>query len=111
MRTGDAHRQKGKNIKNFFQQLTVFSQNWSYFHSTTFNKLKFLFSFDPFKSLKLGIMRSKMTKGTTMVINNVFRSTRLFGKGSNNMVLLSSKWNIGVLCDRSHYNGGKWKQT
>ena len=28
-----------------------------------------------------------MTKGTTMVTNNVFRSTRLFEKGSNNMVL------------------------
>ena len=89
MRTGDAHRQKGKNIKNFFQQLTVFSQNWSYFHSTTFKKLKFLFSFDPFKSLKLGIMRSKIIKGTIMVTNNMFRSTRLFGKGSSNMVLFS----------------------
>ena len=30
-----------------------------------------------------------MTKGTTMVTNNVFRSTRLFGKGSSNMVLFS----------------------
>ena len=28
-----------------------------------------------------------MTKGTTMVTNNVFRSTRLFGEGSRNMVL------------------------
>ena len=28
-----------------------------------------------------------MTKGTTMVTHNVFRSTRLFGNGSNNMVL------------------------
>ena len=28
-----------------------------------------------------------MTKGTTMMTNNVFRSTRLFGKGSSNMVL------------------------
>ena len=28
-----------------------------------------------------------MTKDTTMVTNNVFRSTRLFGKGSSNMVL------------------------
>ena len=28
-----------------------------------------------------------MTKGTTMVKNNVFRSTKLFGKGSSNMVL------------------------
>ena len=30
-----------------------------------------------------------MTKGTTMVTYNVFRSTRLYGKGSNNMVLFS----------------------
>ena len=30
-----------------------------------------------------------MIKGTIMVTNNMFRSTRLFGKGSNNMVLLS----------------------
>ena len=30
-----------------------------------------------------------MTKGTTMMTNNVFRSTRLFGKGSSNMVLFS----------------------
>ena len=28
-----------------------------------------------------------MTKSTTMVTDNVFRSTRLFGKGSSNMVL------------------------
>ena len=26
MRTGDAHRQGGKNIKNFLQQLTIFPQ-------------------------------------------------------------------------------------
>ena len=30
-----------------------------------------------------------MTKGTTIVTNNVFRFTRLFGKGSSNMVLFS----------------------
>ena len=30
-----------------------------------------------------------MTKGTTMLTHNVFRSTRIFGKGSNNMVLFS----------------------
>ena len=30
-----------------------------------------------------------MTKGTTMVTNNRFTSTRLFGKRSNNMVLFS----------------------
>ena len=89
MRTGDAHRQGGKNIKNFFQQLTIFPQNQFCFHSTTSKKLKFLFSFDSFKSLKLGAIRFKMTKGTTMVTNNVFRSTRLFGKGSNNTVLFS----------------------
>ena len=30
-----------------------------------------------------------MTKGTTMVTYNVFKSTRLFRKGSNNMILFS----------------------
>ena len=50
-------------------------------------KLKFLFSFDSFKSMKLRAMRSKITKSTTMVTNNVFWFTRLFGKGSSNMVL------------------------
>ena len=30
-----------------------------------------------------------MTKSTTMVTNNVFRSTRLFREGSSNMVLFS----------------------
>ena len=30
-----------------------------------------------------------MTKSTTMVTNNVFRSTSLFGEGSSNMVLFS----------------------
>ena len=30
-----------------------------------------------------------MTKSTTMVTNNVFRSTRLFGKGSCHMILFS----------------------
>ena len=89
MRTRDAHRQGGKNIKNFFQQLTIFHQIWFSLQSTTSKKLKFLFSFDYFKSLKLRGMRSKMTKGTTIVTNNVFRSTRLFGKGSSNMVLFS----------------------
>ena len=89
LRTRDAYRQGGKNIKNFLQQLTIFPQNWFCFHSTTSKKLKFLFSFDYFKSLKLRGMRSKMTKGTTIVTNNVFRSTRLFGKGSSNMVLFS----------------------
>ena len=32
-----------------------------------------------------------MTKGTTMVTHNVFRSTRLFGKGSCHMILFSLK--------------------
>ena len=89
MITGDAHRQEGRNIKNFLQQLTIFPQDRLCFHSTTSKKLKFLFSFDSFKSLKLRAMRSKMAKGTTMVTNNVFRSTRLFGKGSSNMILFS----------------------
>ena len=89
MRTGDAHRQGSKNIKNFLQKLTIFPQIKFCFHSTISKKLKFLFSFDSFKSLKLRAMRSKMTKGTTMVTNNVFRSTRLFGKVSSNMVLVS----------------------
>ena len=30
-----------------------------------------------------------MTESTTMVANNVFRSTRLFGNGSSNLVLFS----------------------
>ena len=89
MRTEDAHKQGGKNIKNFLQQLTIFHQIRFSLHSTTSKKLKFLFSFYSFKSLKFRAMRSQMTKGTTMVTNNVFRSTRLFGKGSSNMVLFS----------------------
>ena len=89
MRTGDAHRQRHKNIKNFLQQLTIFPQNQFSFRSTISKKLKFLLSFDSFKSMKLRAMRSKMTKDTTMVTNNVFRSTRLFGNGSSNMVLFS----------------------
>ena len=87
MRTGDAYRQGGKNIKNFLQQLTIFPKNRFCFHSTTSKKFKFLFSFDSFKSLKLRAMRSKMTKDTTIVTNNVIRSTRFFGKGSIYMVL------------------------
>ena len=89
MTTGDANRQGGKNIKNFLQQLTIFPQNWFSLHNTTSKKLKFPFSFYSFKSLKLRAMRSKMTKGTTMVMNNGFRSTRPFGKGSSNMGLFS----------------------
>ena len=89
MRTGDAHRQGGKNIKNFLQQLTIFHQIRFSLQSTTSKKLKFLFSFDSLKSLKLRAMRPQMTNGTTMVTNNVFRSTRPFGKRSSNMSLLS----------------------
>ena len=87
MRIGDAHRQWGKNIKNFLQQLTIFSKIQFSLQSTTSKKLKFLFSFDFFKNLKLREMRSKMTKGTTIVTNNGFKSTRLFRETSSNMVL------------------------
>ena len=89
MRTIGAHRQGGKNIKNFLQQLIIFLQIRFSLQSITSKKPKFLFSFDSFKSLKLRAMRSKMTKGTTMVTNNVFKSTRLFEKVSSNMVLFS----------------------
>ena len=89
MRTGDAHRQGGKNIKNFLQKLTIFHQIWFSLQSTISMKFKFLFSFDSFKNMKLRAMRSKMTKNTTMVTNNVFRSIRPFGKGSSNMSLFS----------------------
>ena len=89
MRIGDAYRQEGKSIKNFFQQLIIFSQIWFSLQGTTSKKLKFLFSFDSFKSLKLRAMRSKMTKDTTMVTNNGFRSTRLFREGSSHMILFS----------------------
>ena len=71
MRTRDAHRQGGKNIKNFFQQLTIFHQIWFSLQSTTSKMLKFLFSFDSFKCMKLRAMRSKMTKGTTMVTKSL----------------------------------------
>ena len=89
MITGDAHRQEGRNIKNFLQQLTIFPQDQLCFHSTTSKKLKFLFSFDSFKSLKLRAMRSNMTKDTIIVTNNVFWSTRFFGKESIYIVLFS----------------------
>ena len=52
-------------------------------------KLKFLFSFNFFMSMKLRAMRSYMTKSTTIVTHNVFRSTRLFRNGSSNLVLFS----------------------
>ena len=89
MRTGDEHRQGGKSINNLFQQHTIFPQIRFCFHSTPFKQLKFLFSYYSFKSLKLRAMWSKMTKGTTMVTNNVFKSTRPFGKGSSNIGLFS----------------------
>ena len=88
IRTRDAHRQGGKSINNLFQQHTIFPQIRFCFHSTPSKQLKFLFSFYSFKSLKLRAMWSKMTKGTTMVTNSVFRSTRLFREGSSTMVLI-----------------------
>ena len=87
MKIGDAHRQGGKSINNLFQKHTIFPQIWFCFHSTPSKQLKFLFSFYSFKSLKLRAMWSKMTKGTTMVTNNVFRSIRLFREGSSTMIL------------------------
>ena len=89
MRIEDAHRQGGKTINHMLQQLNIFNPTEFSFVSTTSKKLKFIFSFDSFKSLKLRAMRSQMTKSTTMVTNNVFRSTRLFRVGSSNMVLFS----------------------
>ena len=87
MRTRDTHRQGGKSINHMLQQLTTFNQTWFSLQSITSIKFKFLFSFDSLKRLKLKAMRSKMTKGTTIVTNNGFRSTRHFGEGSSNMVL------------------------
>ena len=87
MRIEDAHRQGGKSINHMLQQLTTFNQTWFSLQSTTSIKFKFLFSFDSLKRLKLRAMRSKMTKGTTMMTNNGFRSTRLFREGSSTMVL------------------------
>ena len=54
----DAHSQEVKSIKNFLQQHTIFTQIQFFFLSTTSKKLKFPFSFDSFKSLKLRAMRS-----------------------------------------------------
>ena len=71
------------------QQLTTFNQIRFSLQGTTSKKLKFIFSFYSFKSLKLRVMWSKMTKGTIIVTNNVFRSTRPLGKGSSNMSLFS----------------------
>ena len=51
-----------------------------------------------------------MTKGTTMVTNNVFRSTRLFGKGFSNMVLFSFQLmtlRSYMTNHQSHHNSGK----
>ena len=71
MRTRDAHRQEGKSINHMLQQLTTFNQIQFTLQSTTSKKLKFLFSFNSFKNLKLRAMRSKMTKGTTMVTKSL----------------------------------------
>ena len=89
MKTGDAYRQRGKSVNHMLQQLTIFDQIRFSLQNTTSKKLKFLFSFEYFKSLKLKAMRSKMTKGNTIVTNNGFKSTRLFREGSSNMVLFS----------------------
>ena len=97
MRTRDAHRQGGKSINHMLQQLTTFDQIQFSLQSTTSKKLKFLFSFDSFKSLKLRTMRSKMNKGTTIVTNNGFKSTRLYREGSSNMVLLSLQQHCGLM--------------
>ena len=74
--------------KTFFNNLPFTPKSGFAFIATS-NKLKFLFSFDSFKSWKLRAMWSKMTQSTTMVTNIVFRSTRLFREGSSNMVLFS----------------------
>ena len=58
MRTRDAQRQGGKSINHMLQQLTTFNKIQFSLQSTTSNKLKFLCSFDSFKSLKLRAMRS-----------------------------------------------------
>ena len=58
MNSEDAYKQGGKSINNFFQQLTIFIQNQFCFLSTISKKLKFFFSFDYFKSLKLKARRS-----------------------------------------------------
>ena len=89
MKTKDAYKQEGKNIKNFFQQLTIFPKIWFCFYNTTFKKLKFLFSFNSFKSLKFRTKMFQITKDTTMVTTNGFRYTKLFREGSSNMVLFS----------------------
>ena len=89
IRTGDAHRQGGKGINHMLYQLTTFDQIRFSLQSTTSKKLKFIFSFNSFKSLKLRAMWSKMTKGSTMVTNNGFSSVRLFREVSSNMVLFS----------------------
>ena len=89
IRTGDAHRQGGKGINHMLYQLTTFDQIRFSLQSTTSKKLKFIFSFNSFKSLKLRAMWSKMTKGITMVTNNGFSSVRLFREVSSNMVLFS----------------------
>ena len=80
---------KVRTLKTFFDILP-FSPKFGFaFIAQLPRSSSFSFSFDSFKSMKLRALRSYMTKGTTMVTNNMFRSTRLFGKGSSNMVLFS----------------------
>ena len=68
MRTRDAHRQEGKSINHMLQQLITFNQIQFSLQNTTSKKLKFFFSF---KNLKLRVIRSKMTKCTTMVTKSL----------------------------------------
>ena len=81
-------------LNTFFNNmLFLFKSSLSFLaplpRSSSFSSL-----FYSFKSMKLRAMRSKMTKGTTMVTNNVFRFTRLFGKGSSNIVLFFQFWTL-----------------
>ena len=87
MRTRDAHSQGVRALNIFFNNM-LFSLKTSLLFLAQFPKsTSFFFSFDFFKSMKLRALRSQMTKGTTMVTHNVFRSTRPFEKGFSNMVL------------------------
>ena len=76
-------------LKIFFNNMLLSLKSGLPFLAQLPRSSSFSFSFDSFKSMKLRALRSYMTKGTTMVTNNMFRSTRLFGKGSSNMVLFS----------------------
>ena len=112
MRTGDAHRQEGKSINHMLQQLTIFNPIRFSFLSTTSKKLKFLFSFDCFKSMKLRAMRSQMTKSTTIVLKQCVQVHQAFWEEiQQHGFVLSSTYDIEVLYDQSHYNGVKLEQT